>query len=317
MNAPTLSIVIPTHDTRELTLRCLSSLPAGGVDPVEVVVVDDASSDGTADAVRAGHPGAIVVGTGGRLGFGGAANLGAERTGGDVVLFLNSDTEVIEGTLAALVAAFADDPGLGVGGGELLDPGGEPQWRAGRRPTPAWLFLQASGLGSAVARAPGRRLAGVPGRARVGDVDWVSGAAMAVRRDVWSDCGPFDTGYEFYCQDLDLCTTVRDSGRRVVVVPGFTVLHHHGASITSAPGAVPGFHPARMWADLVRFAAKHDGAAAARRAARALRLGARVRLLGRAVGGLFAGDRRAWRRDTAAYRAGLDALREVPSSLAE
>jgi GT2 family glycosyltransferase len=132
---------------------------------------------------------------------------------------------------------------------------------------------------------------------------------MAVRRDVWSACGPFDTSYAFYCQDLDLCTSVRDAGRRVAVVPGFRVLHHHGATITGAPGAVAGFHPAKMWADLVRFVAKHDGAAAAGRAARAVRLGARVRLVGRALGGPFAADRAAWRRDTRAFRDGLDALR--------
>jgi GT2 family glycosyltransferase len=309
MKAPTLSIVIPTRETRELTLRCLDSLPAGGVEPVEVVVVDDGSSDGTADAVRSAHPGALVAVTGRRCGFGGAANLGAERTSAEVILFLNSDTEVLEGALAALVAAFADDAALGVGGGELLDPDGEPQWRAGRRPTTAWLFLQASGLGAALARAPGRRLAGTPGRARLGDVDWVSGAAMAVRRGVWSECGPFDTDFAFYCQDLDLCTAVRGTGRRVAVVPGFRVLHHHGASITAVPGAVPGFHPAKMWADLVRFVGKHDGAPAAARAARVVRLGARVRLLGRAFIGPFAGDRAAWRRDTDAYRSGLDALR--------
>ncbi len=309
MNTPGLSIIVPTHDTRELTLRCLDSLSAGGVEAVEVVVVDDASSDGTASAVRSAHPDVEVVATGRPQGFSGAANLGAGHAHGELLLFLNSDTEVMEGSLAALVAAFGDDRELGIAGGELFDPDGKPQWRAGRLPKPMWFFLQASGVGAWLARMPGRRVVGRTGAAAVGEVEWVSGAAMTVRREVWKSSGPFDTGYAFYCQDLDLCTAARAAGWRVAVVPGFGVLHHHGASIGAAPGAATSaFHPARMWTDLVRYVSKHRGEAAARRAAGALRAGARLRLLGRAVGGLFAGDRDSWRRDTAAYRAGLEAL---------
>ena len=306
----TLSVVIPTHDTRELTLRCLGSLGHGGVSPVDVVVVDDASSDGTAEAVRADLPEVVVVETGRNVGFSRAVNLGVEKAAGDVILVLNSDTEVGEGALAALVAAFSDDETLGIAGAELMDPDGTPQWRAGRWPTGTWLFAQASGLGSILSRIPGRRIAGSGGAAVSGAVDWVSGAAMAVRREVWVNCGPLDESFRFYCQDLDLCYSARQAGWSVAVVPSFGVLHHHGATIANAPGASGAFHPAHLWTDLVRFAAKNQGPEKARRAAKALRAGARVRLAGRAVAGIFSSDRAAWMRDTAGYREGLEAIED-------
>lgn len=312
MSRPSLSVVIPTHDTRELTLACLASLPAGGAEPLEIIVVDDASSDGTAAAVQDLHPDAAVVATSRNVGFSRAANLGAERAAGEVVLLLNSDTEVLEGALAAALAAFADDPHLGIAGAELFDPSGRAQWRAGRRPTPAWLFLLTSGLGGALALLPGRGRLGAGGAARSGRVDWVTGAAMAIRREAWQRCGPFDESYRFYAQDLDLCTAASAAGWTVAVAPGFRVLHHHGATIAARPGTAGAVHPELLWSDLLHFVAKHRGEAAARRARRLMRFGARLRLATRRAAAPFVGAtaRDAWRRDTEAYRAALDALRK-------
>jgi len=308
MVVPSLSIVIPTHNTRELTLRCLSSLRDGGIVPVEMIVVDDASSDGTAEVVKVGDHSCVVLETDGNVGFSRAANLGVDRTTGDIILVLNSDTEVLEGGLAALVAAFSDDEALGIGGAELLDPDGAPQWRAGRWPNRRWLFLQASGLGAVASRLPGRGLFGISGAARTGEVDWVSGAAMAVRREVWESCGPFDVDYRFYCQDLDLCRSADSAGWPVKVIPGFRVLHHHGATIAVRQGAAGSFHPAHLWADLVRYTAKRDGPDGAKRAAAALKTGARLRLAGRALAAPFSKDRKAWNGDSDGYREGLAAL---------
>jgi len=311
MTRPSLSVVIPTHDTRELTLACLESLAAGGVDTLEVVVVDDASTDGTAAAVRHVMAEAVVVSTTGNVGFTRAVNAGVERSAGAVILILNSDTEVFEGALAAAVAAFADEPELGIAGAELFDPGGGAQWRAGCRPSTVWLFALTSGLGAALARLPGRRLLGAAGAGRSGPVDWVTGAAMAVRREVWEQCGPMDEGYRFYGQDLDLCVAAGAAGWTVAVVPGFRVLHHHGATIGGRPGAVGGVNPALLWSDLVRFVGKVDGEAAARRARTVMRLGGRLRLAVRWLASPLVGAREQWRRDSDALRAAVDALRAV------
>jgi hypothetical protein len=96
----------------------------------------------------------------------------------------------------------------------------------------------------------------------------------------------------------------------VAVVAGFTVIHHHGATISSGGGSAPPYHPELMWTDLVRFAGKHGGRRAARRASRALRAGARLRLLGRGLASPFISRSRRdqWRRDSGAYAAGLRAI---------
>ena len=314
MSSISLSVVIPTHDTRRLVLRCLESLSGGGVTPFEIIVVDDASSDGTAEEIRRRAPSVTVIENERCAGFTLSANRGLAAATGEILLLLNSDTEVIEGSLDALMESFAKDPGLGVAGAELRYPDGTAQWSAGREPTRLWLFGQASGLPALLGKIPGYRLIKPPGRAAGTRVDWVSGAAMALRRETWRAVGPLDEGYLFYGQDLDLCLTARDAGWRVEVVRGFVVTHHHGATISSSGGTAAPYHPARMWSDLVRVVAKRRGADAGGRAAAAIRAGARLRLAGRRVLQPFiAENRRAdWRAETAAFAAGLESLRPSP-----
>lgn len=328
---PPLSIVIPTRHTRELTLRCLGSLAGAGrlAEDAEVIVVDDGDrgpdGDGTAGAVAATHPEIRMLATSGGEGFTAAANLGLGAASGELLLLLNSDTEVDSGALEALAAAFAADPRLGVAGARLRYPDGRAQWSAGGEPGAPWLFGLASGLPALAGRlAVWRRLKrpGAGWTAQGGPpvaVGWVSGAALAMQRAVWEEVGPLDPRFRFYAQDLDLCLRAGDAGWRVAVVPGFTVLHHHGATIgRAAPGrSVALQDPALLWADLVRWAEGRGGPRGARRAAAALAWGARVRLAGRAVGGLVVrGARRAgWRRQTELYRAALGEVRRAAGLL--
>jgi N-acetylglucosaminyl-diphospho-decaprenol L-rhamnosyltransferase len=305
MNTPTppLSVVIPTHDTRDLTLRCVGSLAAGGVPGLEIVVVDDGSSDGTAEAIAAAHPDAGVVRLSPAAGFTRAANLGMAQARGDVLLLLNSDTEVAPGAFAPLLAAFARDPRLGAAGAALHYPDGSPQWSGGHAPTLPWLFGLASGLPPLLARLPfWRRVK--PVGAPAGAVDWVTGAAMALRRQAWEEAAGFDEGFRFYGQDLDLCLRLRRAGWKIEIVPGARVLHHHGATIGSRSNLE------LLWADLLRWARRYRGAGFARRAALALRSGAALRRLGRAAAAPFvpAGRRGAWRAESEALRRATAAL---------
>ena len=282
----TLSVVIPTHDTRDLVLACLAALAAATSPPAETIVVDDGSSDGTAAAVRASYPAVRVLRHERPLGFSRAANSGAALAGGDLLLLLNSDTEPAADALRAMLDAFRDDARLGVAGAALVYPDGRPQWSGGRAPTARWLFALGSGIAERVGGSRRwRRRRPVSGHGG-GDVDWVTGAALAIRRPLWEKLGGFDPRFTLYAQDLDLCLRAGDLGWRVAVVAASRVVHHHGATIARVvPGeAVSGLgsamaarqHTPFLWTDLVRWAAKRGGPAAARRASRWLRRGGEV-----------------------------------------
>ena len=322
---PPLSVVVPTHDTRELTLACLAALARQDLPGLEVILVDDASSDGTSEAVAGLHPAVRVLRVEPAAGFTRAANLGLRAARGEILLLLNSDTEVDPGGLAALLAAFAADPGLGALGGALRYPDGRPQWSGGPAPSLAWLFGLASGLPALLGRLPFyRRLrppAGIgrEGAGEAGRIDWVTGAALGLRRAALAsldsaDPAPLDEGFRFYGQDLDLCLRLGAAGWRVAVVPGFRVLHHHGATIGRRSDGSQGRrqHPGLLWTDLLYWAGKHRGAPWAARAARAIRAGALLRLAGRSLAGPFQppAGRAAFAAESAALRQALRAIRE-------
>ncbi len=300
-------MVIPSRDTAELTLSCLAALEAAAYPELEILLVDDGSTDGTEERVRARFPAVRVLSHETPRGFTHAANLGLGAARGEILLLLNSDTEIEPPALAALAAAFAADHRLGIAGARLFFPDGRPQWSGGPEPGLAWLFGLASGLPRLAAGLPGyRRLRPVSGSAPSAvppmTVDWVTGAALALRRQVWQEVGPLDPRFRFYAQDLDLCLRARAAGWEVRVLPEVEVRHHQGGTITAADGAagggaVGGEHPELLWTDLLRWAAKHRGPAWARRARRLMCLGARLRLAG---------------RDAAAFRAARRSISRLP-----
>ena len=142
-----LSIVVPTHDTRDLTGRCLASLVAlGSLAEAEVLVVDDGSTDGTFEALAPRFPRATWIRHERPRGFAAAANAGLAAASGDLLLLLNSDTELLEADLGGLRERFARSPRLGAAGARLRNADGSPQWSGGREPGLAWLFAVASDL---------------------------------------------------------------------------------------------------------------------------------------------------------------------------
>jgi GT2 family glycosyltransferase len=312
MDLRRLSVVVPTHDTRDITLRCLAALADGAAGGAEVVLVDDGSGDGTGEAVGARHPSIRIVRHDQALGFTASANDGLRSAGGDVLLLLNSDTEVEPGTLERLMRAFEEDPRLGVASPLLRNPDGSPQWSGGAAPTRLWLLLLATGLPAALGGLPGyRRLRPVRSEGG-GDVDWVTGAAMAIRREAWEQTGPLDASFRFYVQDLDFCLRARDAGWRVRLVPEARVVHLGGASIGRRPGSVRrSAHPGLLWTDLLRWAEKRHGRRWAARAARLVSLGGGLRVAARTLAKAFLGEeqRAVWEADTAAFRLALAEVR--------
>jgi GT2 family glycosyltransferase len=318
MSMARLSVVIPSHDTRDLTLRCLGSIERSIASGLEVVLVDDGSRDDTAEAVRHHFPAVRVVRHEAARGFTASANDGLREAHGEVLLLLNSDTEANAEALADLVAAFAEDPRLGVASPRLINPGRSPQWSGGSAPTLAWLFLLASGLPAALASLPGYRHLR-PARSEPGArLDWVTGAAMGIRRETWGAVGPLDERFRFYAQDLDFCLRARDAGWEVRLLGGAQIVHVGGATIGCRPGATrQGSHPGLLWTDLLLWAQKRHGRTWALAAARRLAVGGRLRLLARAMARVLLppGSRGAWDRDTDAYRQALDEARRWPIGL--
>lgn len=307
---PTLSVIVPTRDTRELTLRCLASL-ARAAPEAEVVLVDDGGSDGTAEAAAAAHPRLRLLRLAEPAGFTHAANRGLAAACGELLLLLNSDTEVDAAGLAAVRAGFAASPRLGAAGAALHYPGGAPQWSGGAEPTLLWLFALASGAPRLLGRLPLYRRLKPPGATAGGTVAWVTGAALALRRAAWEEVGPFDERFRFYAQDLDLCGRMRAAGWEVALLPDFRVLHHHGATIGAAAGSRQDTE--LLWTDLLRWAEKRHGARWARRAGAALAAGGRARLLARVAALPFVAALRrpAWCAEDEALRRALRGLKSM------
>src|SRR5438132_6129731 len=217
----TVSVIIGNWTAGQALDACLASLAAGGVSGPEVVLVDNASSDGSAGAVCARHPQVRLLETGANLGFAAGANRGAQAARGDVLVFLNPDARVLPGALASLVEALARTPGTGIAGGGLSGEGGRWQPAAARFGPLAHLLLDTTlgRLGARLRRAPYR-------------VDWVYGTFMAVRRDLFRQLGGFDPRYFLYGEDLDLCYRAARLGARTIHVPAARALH--GPNLSAA-----------------------------------------------------------------------------------
>ncbi|WP_237048187.1 glycosyltransferase [Lentzea guizhouensis] len=217
---PLVSIIVPVHGKWSYTRQCLLSIESvHSTVPFEVIVVDDASPDDSADKLAA-CTGVRLVRTPRNLGFIGACNLGAENAKSELLLFLNNDTEVTRGWLEALVETANSDDRIGLVGAKLVYPDGTLQEAGGI------IWSDATGWNYGRNGDPNDQAVNV-----VRDVDYCSGAAILVRRDLFERIGGFDTRFApAYYEDTDLAFAIRASGHRVVVQPESVVVHHEGIS---------------------------------------------------------------------------------------
>jgi N-acetylglucosaminyl-diphospho-decaprenol L-rhamnosyltransferase len=214
------SVVIVNWNTGGELAACVASLADDARAGWEVVVVDNASDDGSAAAAAATFPWLTVIDAGANLGFAAGANLGAERAAGEVLVFLNPDARVLPGAVATLVDALAAVPRAGIAGGGLVSPDGAWQPGAARFGPLAHLLLDTT-----LGRLPARR------RRRPYVVDWVYGTFMAVRRDLFGQLGGFDRAYFLYGEDMDLCHRAAQLGAVTLHVPAAQAIH--GANLSA------------------------------------------------------------------------------------
>ncbi|HEY8217432.1 MAG TPA: glycosyltransferase family 2 protein [Acidimicrobiia bacterium] len=243
-----------SYEAGDLLVDCVRSLLEDtSAGPPDVVVVDNGSSDGSVARLRATFPGIAVTVTDRNRGYAAAANLGIAATDAAVVAVCNADLRVEPGTAAAVLRRLDTEPDLGAVGPLVLQPDGTPYPSA--RQVPSVGDAVGHGLVGLV-RADNpftrryRELDADPHRPR--DVDWVSGAAIWLRRTALGSVGGWDDGYFMYVEDVDLCWRLRSAGWRVAYEPAGRVVHVQGVSTAR--------HPYRMIVahhrSLLRFAAK-------------------------------------------------------------
>jgi N-acetylglucosaminyl-diphospho-decaprenol L-rhamnosyltransferase len=226
-----VSVVVPVYNQTELVLQTLAAVPPG----VELVVVDDASTDGVADRVAREHPRARLLRNERNVGFAASANRGLRAAHGAVRIVLNSDARPLPGAVESLVQAF-HDPRVGVAGPRLVFPDGTHQVSAAAFPTPG-STLTGSFLLNEIYRGlwPDRRFRYELGLARRDhdqdrDVDWVHGTCVAISERCLRDVGGFDESYRFLVEEMDLCWRAQRAGWHIRYVAGSVVEHEGGAS---------------------------------------------------------------------------------------
>jgi GT2 family glycosyltransferase len=231
-----IAIIIVTYNSREEIGACLESL-VGQTEPFKttITVVDNASTDGTADFVRQTFPTVQVIESGANLGFSKANNIGIRATKSDYVVILNPDTVTPPGAMQTLVRGLASHLDAAIAGARLLNERGFPELSWGPTISP-WGELKQKVIGALYYRKVRRvvryidRLSRQPRK-----VAWVSGACMVVRRPDMEAVGLFDERYFMYTEDVDLCLAMRKRGRDVLYMAPAEFLHARGKSAASNP----------------------------------------------------------------------------------
>jgi len=223
-----LSIIIVNWNTRDITRDCLRSIGehVSGL-TYEVIVVDNASGDGSAEMIRAEFPAVRLIANDTNLGFGRANNQAMRVARGDFFFLLNSDTVIFDDAVQRLVNFIADDPQVGIAGCKLLFEDRTLQGSCSRFPSIRCALLEDLMLYKLLPRRLQGELllGGYWPHDRARDVDAVWGAAMILRRQVFEQTGGFDERIFMYGEDLEWCMRVRDHGWRIAFTPEAAIIH--------------------------------------------------------------------------------------------
>jgi N-acetylglucosaminyl-diphospho-decaprenol L-rhamnosyltransferase len=247
-----LSVSIVNTNSRELLLACLDTLR--GTD-AEIVVLDNASEDGSADAVRERFPDVRVLAQAFRAGFGANHNTVIRSTGGRYVYVLNEDTTAGDWAFDRIVEYLDAHPHVAALGPRLVYPDGRLQDSAWRFPTPLVSTIGLLTVGKlGVTQSHGDT-------ART--VDWVMGAALVLRREALEEVGLFDEEFFLYSEEVDLQVRLRQAGWEVHYFPEVTVVHHE----SQFSADIPERRINEMWRSRHRYWRKHHSGTGARVAA--------------------------------------------------
>lgn len=241
MTSPSASVIVLAWNGRDYLEASLTALLSQEYAPLEVIVVDNASTDGSADLVTARFPQVRLIRNERNLGFSAGNNRGLKAAGGDLLVLLNQDAVVKPGWLQALAAVMAGDERIGIAGCKVYYPNGRLQHAGGYVTHPQAM--------------PGHYGLNEEDRGQYDtprDVQFVTGASLAIRRNVLERIGPLDEGYFLYYEDVDWCLRASEAGYRVVYTPDAVVTHVEAA--TSERGS--SLYLERIHASRLRFLLK-------------------------------------------------------------
>jgi len=259
-----LSIVILSWNVCDLLRQCLKSVardrPLSADHPLlatEIIVVDNASSDGSAEMVRAEFPDVRLIANQANRGYTGGNNDGTAAAIGRYVMILNPDTRVLDDALAALVSYADVHPDVGVVGPQLLNSDGSVQSSRRRFPTLITGLFESTWLEPLAPRNVLQRyyVLDQPDDA-IQEVDWLFGACFLVRREVIQQVGALDEGFFMYSEEMDWCRRIRQAGWKVMYLPEAQVIHYGGKSSDQ----VAAQRHIYFQTSKVRYFRKHHGA---------------------------------------------------------
>jgi len=237
MTAAEIAVVIVNYNTKDETAESIASLLATTTTPIEVVVVDNGSHDGSVEALRARFPETTVVDAGANLGFAAGVNRGAQASTAPWILLLNPDTVVLDGAVDALRTFSLDHPSYGLYGGRTLRPDGTVDPSSCWGDMTLWSLVSfAAGLSTAFKRSRvfDPESLGSWQRDSVREVPIITGCLLLISRDGWNRLGGMDEQYFLYGEDADFSLRARRAGLRPVIVPDAEIVHAVGGSTSSS-----------------------------------------------------------------------------------
>jgi hypothetical protein len=253
-----LSIIIVSFNVRDLLRACLASIHASTSSQrlcQEIIVVDNASTDGSARMVRQRFPQVRLIANRDNRGFAAANNQGIRESRGRYVLLLNPDTEVLDDALAVMVEFLETHPTFGAAGPQLLYPDGSFQHNAFRFPGVLQTFFDFFPLHHRLldSRLNGRYPRAWYEQGKPFAIDHPLGACLMVRRATIEQVGLLDEDFFMYCEEIDWCWRMHRAGWQIACVPGARVIHHAGASTSQFRDAMF----VALWQSRFRLFEKH------------------------------------------------------------
>lgn len=229
-----LSIIIVNYNVKEFLKNLLHSIHKATQNlSIEIIVVDNASDDGSLEMIKEKFPDVILIANEKNFGFGKANNIGLEKARGKYILLINPDTLVSEDTFTKLIKFFNSHPEAGMVGCKILNPDGTLQLACRRSfPGPWTSFTKVTGLSNLFPKSKlfARYNLTYLDENQTYEVDAISGSFMMFRKEVYEKVGGFDEQFFMYGEDLDLCYRVQKAGYKIYYVHTTQIIHYKGES---------------------------------------------------------------------------------------